>query len=39
MNRTLRANGKVVVVKEKGESQRADSITFGIENGEAIPLQ
>jgi len=38
-NRTLHANGKVVVVNEKGESQRADSMTFRIENGDAIPLQ
>jgi len=38
MNRTLHANGKVVVINEKGESQRADSMSFRIENGEAIPL-
>jgi len=35
---TLHANGKVVVVNEKGEKQRADSMTFRLENGEATPL-
>jgi hypothetical protein len=35
---TLHANGKVVLVNEKGEKQRADSMTFKIENGEATPL-
>jgi hypothetical protein len=35
---TLHANGKVVLINEKGETQRADSMTFKIENGEAIPL-
>jgi hypothetical protein len=37
-NQTLHANGKVVVVNEKGETQRADSMTFRVENGEATPL-
>jgi hypothetical protein len=37
-NQTLHANGKVVVVNEKGEKQRADSMTFRVENGEATPL-
>jgi hypothetical protein len=35
---TLHAKGKVVVVNEKGETQRADSMTFRIENGEANPV-
>ena len=37
-NQTLHANGKVVAVNEKGETQRADSMTFRIENGEANPV-
>jgi hypothetical protein len=37
-NQTLHANGKVVVVNEKGETQRADSMNFRIENGEANPV-
>jgi lipopolysaccharide assembly outer membrane protein LptD (OstA) len=37
-DQTLHANGKVVMINEKGESQRADEMTFRIENGEAIPL-
>jgi hypothetical protein len=37
-NQTLHANGQVVVVNEKGETQRADSMTFRIENGEANPV-
>jgi hypothetical protein len=35
---TLHADGKVVVVNEKGEKQRADSMTYRVENGEATPL-
>jgi hypothetical protein len=37
-NRTLQANGKVVVINEHGETQRADSMTFRVENGEATAL-
>jgi lipopolysaccharide export system protein LptA len=37
-NRTLQAKGKVVVINEKGETQRADSMTFRVENGEATAL-
>jgi hypothetical protein len=35
---TIHASGKVVVVNEKGEKRRADSMTFRVENGEATPL-
>ena len=37
-NRTLAATGNVVVQNVDGSSQRADSMTFKIENGEATPL-
>lgn len=37
-NQKLQANGKVVVTNEKGETRRADSMTFRIENGQITPL-
>jgi hypothetical protein len=37
-SRTLRATGDVVVEGVDGTTQRGDSMTFKIENGEAIPL-
>jgi hypothetical protein len=37
--RTLEASGNVVVVNETGVSQHADSVTFKIENGQAIQLR
>lgn len=36
--RTLKATGDVVATNADGATQRADSMTFKIENGEAIPL-
>ncbi len=36
--RTLQATGKVVATNADGETQRADSMTFKIENGQATPL-
>ncbi len=37
-NRTINASGNVVVVDESGTTQRADSMTFKIENGKATPV-
>ena len=37
-NQTLHANGKVVAANEKGETQRSESMTYRVENGEATPL-
>ncbi len=36
--RTLQATGNVVIVNAGGETQRVDSMTFKIENGQATPL-
>lgn len=36
--RILKATGNVVAVDEKGATQRVDSMTFRIENGQATPL-
>jgi lipopolysaccharide export system protein LptA len=36
--RTVEAIGNVVVVNESGATQRAESMTLRIKNGQAIPL-
>jgi hypothetical protein len=38
-SQTLQASGNVVTVNEDGDTQRADSMKFRIENGQATPLQ
>jgi lipopolysaccharide assembly outer membrane protein LptD (OstA) len=38
-NKTIKATGDVVVVNESGVTQPADSTTFKIENGHAMPIQ
>lgn len=37
-HRTLEARGHVVVTRETAATERADSISFKVENGQAIPL-
>jgi hypothetical protein len=38
-NSTIKASGDVVAVDESGATKRADSMTFKLENGQAIPLR
>ncbi|MGB9072371.1 MAG: carboxypeptidase-like regulatory domain-containing protein [Terriglobales bacterium] len=38
-SRTIKATGNVVAVDKFGVTQSADSMTFEIENGQAIPIQ
>jgi hypothetical protein len=37
--RTLEASGNVVVIRETAETERADNISFELEDGQAIPLR
>ncbi len=38
-NSTIKASGNVVVVDESSSTKRADSMTFKLENGRAMPLR
>lgn len=37
--RTIEAKGNVIATNEPGATQRADAMTFKIENGQAMPIQ
>jgi hypothetical protein len=38
-NQTIEASGNIVVTNEAGATRRADSLAFGIKNGEVLPLR